>query len=108
MQLSKKKNTIVLKGMASNVIDEAIVVLKPNIKLKQSEYNSKGKASSDDRNKKMIVLKEAENTINMYVKKLEGEVGKKEDRNLKLKYKFLQVCNIILVLTIVTTTLILL
>ena len=44
MQLSKKKNTIVLKGMASNVVDEAIVVLKPNVKLHQNEYNSRRKA----------------------------------------------------------------
>jgi len=72
MQLSKMKNIIVLRGMSSNVVDEAIVVLKPNIKLKQSEYNSKGKMTSIDKNKKMIVTKEAENTINLYIKKLQN------------------------------------
>lgn len=107
MQLSKKKNTIVLKGMASNVIDEAIVVLKPNVKLKQSEYRTKGKSYIGDKNKKMIVLKEAENTINMYMKKLEKESRKDFDRNFKLKYKFLKVCNIMLILTIVTIVLVL-
>ena len=73
MQLSKMKNIIVLKGMASNVVDEAIVVLKPNVKIKQSEYNTKGKRNLADKNKKMIVLKEAENTINSYVKKIQRE-----------------------------------
>ena len=48
MQLSKMKNIIVLKGMASNVVDEAIVVLKPNVKIKQSEYNTKGKRNLAD------------------------------------------------------------
>ena len=107
MQLSKKKNTIVLKGMASNVIDEAIVVLKPNIKLRQNEYRAKGKSYVEDKNKKMIVLKEAENTINMYMKKLEKESRKNFDRNFKFKYNFLKVCNIILILTIVTIALLL-
>ena len=31
MENNKIKNTIVLRGMASNVVDEAIVILKPNI-----------------------------------------------------------------------------
>ena len=30
--MNKLKNIIVLKGMSSNVVDEAIVILKPNIK----------------------------------------------------------------------------
>lgn len=108
MQLSKKKNTIVLKGMASNVVDEAIVVLKPNVKLKQSEYNTKRKVSDNDKNKKMILLKEAENTINVYVKKLEKENRKTLDRSFRLKYKFLQICNIMLIITIVTISIVLL
>lgn len=106
MQLSKMKNIIVLKGMSSNVVEEAIVVLKPNVKLKQSEYNMKRKGSSNDKNKKMIVTKEAENTINAYVKKLQRESKIKENDTLKMKYKFLQICNIALILTIIIATLI--
>ena len=41
MQNKKLKNTIVLKGMASNIVEEAIVVLKPNVKLKQKEFVEK-------------------------------------------------------------------
>ncbi len=105
MQLSKMKNIIVLKGMASNVVDEAIVVLKPNVKLKQSEYNTKGKIQGEDKNKKMIVMKEAENTINNYVKKLQKEASNKEEISLRKKYKFLQVCNALLISSIVIATL---
>ena len=101
MQLSKMKNIIVLKGMASNVVDEAIVVLKPNIKLKQSEYNSKGKSNTEYKNKKMFVVKEAEMTINNYVKKLQKDNKKNENMILRKKYKFLQICNIGLILSII-------
>ena len=38
MQNKKLNNTVVLKGMASNIIEEAIVILKPNIRLKQKEF----------------------------------------------------------------------
>ncbi len=106
MQLSKMKNIIVLKGMASNVVDEAIVVLKPHVKLKQSEYNHKTKRTLHDKNKKMIVVKEAESTINAYVRKLQKDVKKVEDKRLKMKYKFLQICNIGLILTIIIASLI--
>ncbi len=107
MQLSKMKNIIVLKGMASNVVDEAIVILKPHVKLKQSEYNSKGKRTLQDKNKKMIVMKEAESTINAYVKKLQKDVKQTEDKKFKMKYKFLQICNVVLILSIIIASFIL-
>ena len=37
MQNSRLKNSIVLRGMASNIVDEAIVILKPNVKIKSKE-----------------------------------------------------------------------
>lgn len=107
MQLSKKKNTIVLKGMASNVVDEAIVVLKPNIKFKQSSEKSNGEDYWLEKDKKMVVLKEAENTINIYLKKLEKENKKSNDKKLILKYNFLKACNIMLIFTILTIALVL-
>ena len=107
MQLSKMKNIIVLRGMSSNVVDEAIVVLKPNVKLKQSEYKHKGKMASIDKNKKMIVTKEAENTINLYIKKLQKDCKTQVNDQLKMKYKFLQICNIALICTIIIAALIL-
>lgn len=106
MQLSKMKNIIVLRGMASNVVEEAIVVLKPHVKLKQSEYNSKGKATAESRDKKIFVVKEAENTINMYVKKLQNKAQEAEDRNFRMKYKFLQVCNVVLILSLIVGVLV--
>lgn len=106
MNLSKMKNIIVLKGMASNVVDEAIVVLKPNVKIKQSEYNKKGTNLESGKNKKMIVVKEAEATINMYVNKLQKDSKKIENDKLKMKYRFLQISNVVLILIIIIATLI--
>lgn len=101
MELSKAKNIIVLKGMASNVVEEAIVVLKPHVKIKQSEYNAKGKGLAEDKNKKLIVMREAENTINSYVRRLQKDTKKIEDKHLKMKYKFLQICNVVLILCLI-------
>lgn len=101
MQLSKMKNIIVLKGMASNVVKEAIVVLKPNVKIKQSEYNTKGKCVESNKDKKMIVVKEAESTINTYVKKLLNETEKEVNNKMKNKYKFLQILNVVFILIII-------
>ena len=105
MQLSKIKNTIVLKGLSSNVVEEAIVVLKPNVKIKQGEYNTKAKHSAKDKNKKMIVIKEAESTINTYIKRLQKETRLDEMNSLKKKYKFLQLFNITLIISIIIATL---
>ena len=57
MENNKIKNTIVLRGMASNVVDEAIVILKPNVKIKKTQAikNVREKNSS-----KELILKEAE------------------------------------------------
>ena len=53
----------------------------------------------------MIVTKEAENTINAYVKRLQKETKMRENDRLKRKYKFLQICNTGLILTIIIATL---
>ena len=37
MQKNKLNNVIVLKEISSNIVEEAIVVLKPNVNLKQEE-----------------------------------------------------------------------
>ena len=53
VQNSRLKNSIILRGMASNVVDEAIVILKPNIKIKKMEL-SKNKGIVE---KKLKILK---------------------------------------------------
>ena len=41
MDISQMKNIVVLKNLPSNMVEEAIVVLKPNIKVMQVEHAEK-------------------------------------------------------------------
>ena len=84
MENNKVKNTIVLKGMASNVIDEAIVILKPHVKIKKTQGIKKIKEKSFS---KEIILKEAENTVSEYVNRLSVEELKREKNKLEKKMK---------------------
>lgn len=96
MQINKMKNIIVLKGMSSNVIEEAIVILKPNIKLKQSEYINSKKQNVQEKNKRKVIVREAEEVIKNYIEKIQIKNKVIEEKKLKSKYKFLKVINIIL------------
>lgn len=99
MKNRKLKNTIVLRGMASNIVEEAIVILKPNIKIKQKEYIDKNNNLKEHKNNSNYIIKEAENVILEYVNKIE-EKSYSNIKNKKLKkYKFLQILNIILIIS---------
>ena len=41
MEFGQMKNIVVLKNLPSNIVDEAIVVLKPNKKAKQIQHIEK-------------------------------------------------------------------
>ena len=76
MEESKLKNTVVLKNLPSNLIEEAIVILKSNKKAKKLEKIDKEKRNEDEKiknnkNKKEFVVKEAEMIISSYITKLE-------------------------------------
>jgi len=97
MQINKMKNIIVLKGMSSNVIEEAIVVLKPNVKLKQSEHINNKKQNVQEKNKRKVIVKEAEDVIKNYVEQIQLKNKIIENQKLKNRYKFLKIMNIILI-----------
>ena len=41
METSNLKNTVILKSVPSNIIEEAIIVLKKNIKVREYEIKNK-------------------------------------------------------------------
>ncbi len=106
MQNKRLKNTIVLKGMASNVVDEAIVILKPNVKLKQKEFIDKNNNLKRTHKANNCIVKEAENVILNYVRKIENK--KENEKNMKIlrKYRFLKISNIVLIILVVLSFLI--
>lgn len=106
MQNRKLKNTIVLKGMASNIVEEAIVVLKPHVKLKQKEYVDKNNYIESSNFTNNHIVKEAENVILSYIAKIENKKNMDKSYKKMRKYRFLQVSNIALIIITVITILI--
>ncbi len=94
MEASNLKNMVILKNLPSNLVEEAIIILKQNRKVKnlehikkQEEIKSNTKKANSSKEKDYIV-KEAEMIVNEYIKKIEkSKEDKKVEKNLKLKYK---------------------
>lgn len=99
MENSNMKNMVVLRNLPSNIVEEAIIVLKSNKKVKklqkieklEKQKNTDGKNEKKDKD---YILKEAEMLVNSYISKLENKnkvTFKKENKKyFKLKkYAFL-------------------
>ena len=93
METSKLKNMVVLRNLPSNLVDEAIIVLKSNKKIKKLEKLEKNRGTSLEKTKKdkEYILKEAEMIVNEYMSKIENK-DKKEifNKEAKIKYKKLR------------------
>lgn len=103
MDISSMKNMIVLKNLPSNIVEEAIVVLKTNKKIKKpelvqnkSENFKNSKNNKDAKDSKDYIIKEAEIIISNYISKIENQdiKGKKELKKLEKKYKNLKMFTI--------------
>lgn len=103
MNISHMKNIVVLKDLPSNIVDEAIVILKSGNKVKDKkviENNYKNNFVENSDNNYEIAIKEAEFLVEDYIKKIE----KPKDnifnvRQMRVKNKKLQICSIILAFT---------
>lgn len=74
------KNIVVLKDLPSNIIDEAIVILKDNSKIKSLEVIEKNElveSKHKTNDNKEYILKEAEMVISNYISDV------KEEKQLK-------------------------
>ncbi len=96
MDISTMKNMVVLRDLPSNLIEEAIVVLKANKKIKKLEYSENKsekfknyKENNNKINKQDYIIKEAEFVISNYISKIESQ-----DIKGKEEYKKLKVCTI--------------
>lgn len=95
MEASKMKNMVVLKNLPSNLVEEAIVILKSGKKVKKLEKIEKNKRAESngtiERKDQDYVLKEAEMLVANYITSLE----KQENKTIKItktnkKYKRLK------------------
>ncbi len=102
---NKLKNIIVLKGMASNVVQEAIVILKPNIDFERCSNFRKDKEINNTNNRKKSVVSEAEYVINNYIKEIETTSSKRKSKKIEKRYKISKVLNIVLVICFIISLL---
>jgi len=89
------KNMLVLKDLPSNLIEEAYIVLNPNLKLKINEMESKEKKEENttENNKVLLkdyILEEAKYVLLNYVSKFETKTEKINNKLLEQKYKKLK------------------
>ncbi len=103
MDISNMKNIIILKNLPSNLIEEAIVILKQNKKVKKPELieNKKQKFSNEEHmkdNKQNFIINEAQSVIADYISKVEEQdkSSKRQLNELKQKYKKLKVVSVTL------------
>lgn len=89
MQINKTDNVIFLKDVESNIIDEAFIILKKNVKFSDNENKHINKLKID-------ALKEAEMIINEHLEKDKKNYEKFKISKLNKKVKLLKWANIVL------------
>jgi len=94
--MGKMKNMIIIKDVKSNLIEEAIIVFKENVKIKEKQFLRQNCDNHKILDKDYCV-KEAEDIISEYIEKVEE--NKNVDK-IKIKFRALQGINIFLVLTL--------
>lgn len=84
------KNIIVLKDLPSNLIEEALVVLKENKKIHKYQIIEKKnkKGNNERKDDKEYIIKEAEMILKTYTEDLEKKTPKWKNNMKKLERKY--------------------
>ena len=92
MENGKVKNMVVLKNLPSNLVEEAIVILKSGKKAKKLEKidkkNSNNSESKEVKKEKDYIVKEAEMLVSSYISKLENNKEQKTIKTIKESKKY--------------------
>ena len=100
MDPNAMKNMIILKNIPSNLVDEAFIVFKDNVKIHKAEKIEKSKVSREKDNSKSkdYMIKEAEMVVQEYISRIEKKEFELGSGNKKLreKYKRLKMLTIFL------------
>ena len=99
MQGNNLKNIVVLKNLPSNIIEEAIVILKSNKyakKFQMIEKNNNKELEQKESKGNDYIIKEAEALLSSYISKIENnKIIERPNKALKEKYKRLKQYSII-------------
>ncbi len=96
MNQSNLKNMVILKNLPSNIVEEAIIILKSNKKIRQLEKIENNKTSENIKNMKKennYIVKEAEMIVSNYISALEAKKKQKSINNKKINKKYTKVRN---------------
>lgn len=124
MNKSNMKNVIILKNLPSNLIDEAIMVVKDKKKVKDINYSDfikykeengiiQGDMKLEDLRKienikkedRKYVIKEAEIVVSNYIKRIEDNLADRKIDRLKKSYKKTKKLNVFLAMTTIISIL---
>ena len=105
MDTSNLKNIVVLKDLPSNLVEEAIVVLKANQKIEKLELidsdnkskNNSKTISPKNNNSKDYIIKEAQLLISEFITKIENKNKTQTVSKLTKQCKTLKLINKILI-----------
>lgn len=105
MDISNMKNIVVLRNLPSNMIEEAIVILKANVDLRKQEVNDNKKENVKVGAKSKIgatdyIIKEAESVVSNYISNME-KPKQLEITNKKLEEKYKRVRSLSIILGVV-------
>ena len=94
MQVNKTNNIVFLKNVESNLIEEAVVILKNGVTLNNNLKEKTNKKEEKSNN----ILKEAELIVNQKIKENDIKFEKYKVNKLEKKIKILKFINSILIL----------
>ncbi len=94
MQLNKLNNIIFIKKPQSNIIDEAFIILKDNVKINDFSFNNINTFKLDQ----IDIQKEAENIINKEIQEKNIEYEKFKLKKLEKKNKRLKLLNLLIII----------
>lgn len=100
--MSDMKNMIVLKNLPSNLVEEAIVILKENNKIHKYQTISPNEQNLEEEKEQTgYIVKDAEMVIKSYLDRIENNSPKKERtiKKLEKRYKNSIRLNLFLLLT---------
>ena len=99
MQINKTDNVIFLKNVESNIIEEAFVILKDNVKINKIKENERNISKNKN---KIDILKEAELLINQEINTNNIKYEKFKITKMERKIKILKIMNIINVIAFIS------
>lgn len=99
MQISKTNNVIFLRDVESNIIQEAFVILKDNVKF---EIQEKNKSNSKKPKNEDYILREAESLINNEMNYSNLKYDKFKISKLEKKLKIQKIFNIFCVIVLIS------